>query len=119
LPACLSACLPACLPACLLLVLFSALSTRGLSAARRPNGLYNVSSEGSGEGWWGTLLRRLGIGSNRGDPIVQLDIVRGDVVLEARQVFANWATLVTRWVAQCEQDLQLVQYAACTALLLA
>ncbi|KAL4856940.1 Alpha-mannosidase [Chlorella vulgaris] len=62
----------------------------------RPNGLYNVSREGSGEGWWGMLLRRLGIGSNRGDPIVQLDIVRGDVVLEARQVFANWATLVTR-----------------------
>ena len=28
---------------------------------------------------------------------IELELIRGDVVQEARQVFADWATLITRW----------------------
>lgn len=64
----------------------------------RPNGLYNVSGDAAGgSSLWRGLWQRLGLGGSSAQPAVKLDIVaRGNTVWEARQVFGDWATLVTR-----------------------
>ena len=94
------------------------MSGNHLYAACRPNGLYDVSEDPSteeqgadggglfGRGNWGCLwpgapaaaCNKHRLRKRRG-PAAQLDFVRGETVSEARQVFGDWATLVTRWAA--------------------
>lgn len=66
----------------------------------RPNGSYPLPEEEPSAGsWWQCLWGGASVGScgKGGKPTVQLEIVRGETVSEARQAFAGWATLVTRW----------------------
>jgi hypothetical protein len=66
--------------------------------ACRPNGLYNVSGGGGGSsaaGWWRRPLALLG-GGGKASAEVRLELVHGGEVWEARQTFADWATLITR-----------------------
>lgn len=65
----------------------------------RPNGSYPLPEEEPSAGsWWQCLWGGASVGScgKGGKPTVQLEIVRGETVSEARQAFAGWATLVTR-----------------------
>lgn len=61
----------------------------------RPNGFYNMSSSSEGGSWWSSLVGQL-LPGKKHRKVAQLELVRGGTVLEARQVFSNWATLVTR-----------------------
>lgn len=74
----------------------------------RPNGFYELpdDSEGSGStAWWRRPLHCLwagaaaagACGGRRKAPAVELQIWRGEEVSEARQTFAGWATLTTRY----------------------
>ena len=88
--------------------------------ACRPNGLYDVTADPSteeqaadggglfGSGSWGCLWpgaiaaacnNHKRAHKKRRGPAVQLEFVRGETVSEARQVFGDWAALVTRWAA--------------------
>lgn len=62
----------------------------------RPNGLYNVSGGGSGGGGWRHHPLGLLRGGASAAPRVRLELVQGGQVWEARQTFAEWATLITR-----------------------
>ena len=69
----------------------------------RPNGVYDIADNGGkGCGWGGRLVAQMlpgsaaGACSKRRRAAVKLDIVRGQVVSEARQEFGEWATLITR-----------------------
>ena len=75
---------------------------------RRPNGRYDLSAthETSAAPGWRSLWERLWGGGGGGGgrvpagagPVARLEIVEGVNVWEARQTFADWATLVTRLV---------------------
>ena len=87
-----------------------------MCSACRPNGLYDLAEDPTTEeqeadsggmfgGSWGCLWPGAAAAAcnkhrhkKRRGATVQLDIVRGETVSEARQVFGDWATLVTRWV---------------------
>lgn len=96
-----TSCIHAC-PACCasLIVHGGALAPAG---CRRPNGFFELPEEGASSWWvkpWQCLWRGGGSGGaaacGKGRPKVQLEVVEGETVSEVRQVFADWAMLVTR-----------------------
>ena len=87
-----------------------------LQRLRRPNGFYELPGSdeaGSRAPWWRRPLHCLWAGAGaRGaaagacgghgaGPAVELELWRGEEVSEARQTFAGWATLTTRWGLPC------------------